>query len=518
MNVKHSRCMSKIRYILAALAVFAAQMLNAQQRPFDRVVDANPWLYGTNIAGLRADTTSNISYAELSGGAEAGSFRRSYEASSLWHAGAEARTIKHVERFSMMGGFSFSQKEGQDMCGSMFIHPGYYPVDALEFTPGRKTLQTYAFDGGVSVDVADGWRIGAGMDFSSANYSKRKDLRHTNYRLDLTVSSGVTYTSGDFSFGADYIYKKNSESLIPEQIGTGESSYYAFLDKGLYYGKYEVWSGSGVHLDEAGVQGLPLKEHFNGAGVQFAYKNAIFAEAEYLYGSGSAGEKQFIWYRFPSHNFTFRIAENFDYGGSKSYLRESLSWRRQDNFETVNEKITSGGVTTAVEYGQNLIMTRESLDVSVEHRFIAAGGHYSHEFAISSSRKGYCESQMYPFVRDAIMKTYAVSYVPQWRAGNFDLGLGVTLEGGSYDESGRRLDSDASVPGSGVLSASFRLEDYFGLWTGYETCTRLGADPFVRFNFRKGIYIQADAAVLKPFNTEIGKLRYGGSLRLGWDF
>lgn len=513
MNAKHSHSMNKPRYILFVLAVFAVQILCAQQRPYDRAVDENPWLYGTNIAGLRADTSTNISYAELYGGLEAGDFHRSYEASSLWRAGVEAKTIKHVKRFSMIGSFSFEQEEGQDMCGSMSIRPGYYPVDALEFTPGKKTLQTYGFDGGVSVDLAEGWRIGAGMDFTSANYSKRKDLRHTNYLLDMTVTPGITYTSGDFSFGANYIFKKNSESCVPEQIGTGESSYYAFLDKGLYYGKYEVWTGSGVHLDEAGVQGLPFKEHSNGAALQAAFKKLIFADLEYLYSNGSAGEKQMIWYRFPSHTAILRVAENIDLNGAKLYFRETWSWRGQTNYETVIEKITSGGVTTAVEYGKNLILTKNTQTASLEHRYISASGRYSHNFTMSVNKTGYSSSQVYPYVTEAVLTDFAVAFVPQFALGGFDLGVGLSLAAGSYVESDKSVASEA-----GVLTTPFRHAEYFSLWTGYGTRTRLGADPFVRFNFKNGLYIQTDGTLLKALDTEIGSRRYAGNLRLGWNF
>ena len=87
----------------------------------------------------------------------------------------------------------------------MFIHPGFYPVDILEFTPGRKDLQTYAFMGGIAKDIAPCWRIGGKIDFTSANYSKRKDLRHTNYRLDLKVAPSIMYHSDDYAIGFSYI-------------------------------------------------------------------------------------------------------------------------------------------------------------------------------------------------------------------------------------------------------------------------------------------------------------------------
>lgn len=110
--------------------------------------------------------------------------------------------------------------------------------------------------GGIAADAGTNWRIGGKIDFTSANYSKRKDLRHTNYRLDLKVAPGIMYHSDHYAIGFSYIFSKNSESVSAEEIGTAATPYYAFLDKGLMYGAYEAWSGSGIHLSESGINGF----------------------------------------------------------------------------------------------------------------------------------------------------------------------------------------------------------------------------------------------------------------------
>lgn len=490
-----------------------ASALSAQTRPYDKVTDRNLWLLGTNYAGLREDTSASISYAELYGGAEAGGYRRSYEASSLWHAGAEARTIKHLERFSMIGGFSFDQNTGQDMCGSMFIHPGYYPVDALEFTPGQKTLQTYAFDGGVSIDLTESLRAGAGMDFESANYSKRKDLRHTNYRLDMTVTPGLTWTAPDrdLTVGANYIFRKNSESCVPEQIGTGESTYYAFLDKGLMYGKYEAWSGSGVHLHESGVQGLPLKEIYHGFGLQTYSNDNFYCDMEVLFGNGTAGEKQTVWYRFPTTETNVHIGEIIDKGDRKFYFREFYHYVYQTNNETVLDRVTVNGVTTTQEYGSNLILDRNIHEVRVELEFVKP--EFEYLAALSASTTDTKSSQMYPFVTESTLNVLSYSFAPTWHRGAFDFGLTADISIGFLKESDRSVSDD-----SGVLTRPYRLQEYYDLWAAYETSPRVGAAPFVRLNLKDGLYLQADAVFRKGFSGIIPGSRYGGSICFGWSF
>lgn len=511
MNAKNSHCMSKRVFLALAMMLFATAA-SAQQRPYERETDRNVWLSGGNIAGLRERITENISYAEMYGRLEDGGYRHSYEAPSLWNAGVEARTIMHLDKFSMIGGFSFDQMTGQNMCGSMFIEPGYYPLDALEFTPGQKTKQTYAFDGGISVDLGRGWKFGAGLDFESANYSKRKDLRYTDYRLDMKFTSGLVWTAGDNAFGLDYIYRKNSECPDSEQIGTGVSSYYAFLDKGQHYGKYEVWTGGGVHLDQNGVKGLPLKEHYNGAGLQWAFRNMYFLDFEYLHGSGSAGERQFIWYRFPSHVFNLRLVERIEYADKTFLFKEGISGKYQKNSETVIEVISSNGVMTTTEYGSNQILERKFYSVNASWDVLRDGFDYG--VFVDMDECESLASQVYPYLTNQRINVNMLGAYVTFRPGKFELGPEFRFTSGNVTES-ERLSSENIVP-----SRPYRLEEYYQLEMDYLTSRRVNFSAFLRYNMAKGIYVQADADFIKAYGLEYidGDTRCSGVLRLGWTF
>lgn len=515
MNARHSHCMIR-RALPVAAALFFALAAAAQTRLYDRALRDNPWLDGSNAAGLRVTATPDISYAELFAGASKGGFHRSWESGSPWEAGAEARTVKHLERFSMKGGFSFDQMSGPDMCGSMSLRPGYFPLDVLEFTPGKKTRQTYAFDSAISIDLADGWRMGAAMDFTSSNYAKRKDLRHTNYLLDMNVTAGLTYTtpSGDLTLGSSYIYRKTSESLVAEQVGTGGSSYYAFLDKGLMYGKYEVWSGSGVHLDEAGVQGFPQREHFHGIGLQMSTGNSYYADIEYLYGFGEAGEKQTVWYRFPSHNVNVRMASLFGTGLRRVYLRGSYGWRYQTNSETVLEKVVSGGVTVTEELGSNRIFAREVSRGRLEAEVVRPGFEYI--VAVETESVGATASQIYPFVAESDWFTYAVSFAPAWYRGDWDLGGSLGFMGGSVTKDYLSM----SAEDIGVLTDPFRLQDWYDLEREYLTAPKAEVSAFLRRNFSRGIYMQLDGSFRQALAGTFpdGAGRASALLTLGWTF
>lgn len=515
MNVKYSPCMNRRALIFLAAALLLmpsaafAQWVGLNR--FDDTVRRNFWLDGRNAAGMRQDTTCTISYAELYGSFTAGGFHHSYEADMPWSVGASAQTLVHLKRFSMKGGFSFEQTGGSGMCGSMSLYPGYYPIDALEFTPGRKSLQKYAFDGALSVDMGKGWRLGAGIDFASANYSKRKDLRHTNYRLDFTVTPGFTYSRGGWTFGLNYIFSKNSESLEPTQIGTIESSYYAFLDKGLMYGKYEVWTGSGVHLNESGVNGLPMKENLNGFAFDLQRRNA-WLEIEYLHGKGSAGEKQNVWYRFPSNSLAFRFGDRFVRGDFGHTLRFDASWRNLTNSETILEKVTENGVSTMIEHGANRILRRRNVDFTLEYELKGASNAFI--AAVSMDETVSSATQMYPFVVDQDLVGWEVRADDTYTLKKFDFSLGLSYRGGYLTENVREAVGD-----SGVTSELFRLSEWNDKEMDYRTAHRICMRGAVRYNFYKGLYTELGGSCTGAFGTiHTGTHRGNVYLKFGYLF
>ena len=511
MNAKLRVCTNRV-FTLVMLSL-ATALSAAAQTDYGRVRRHNFWNDGYNVTGLREDAVS-ISYAELFGGAEGGDFRRSNEAATSWNAGARAATIKHLEKFSMIGGFSFEQKEGQDMCGSMFITPGIYPVDVLEFTPGRKTLQSYAFDGGISVDLSDSWRIGAKMDYRSSNLSKRKDLRHTNYRLDMTVAPGIQYrfAGGATSVGLNYIFRKDSETVSAEQVGTGESSYYAFLDKGLYYGRNEVWTGSGVHLAEAGINGFPVKRSAHGIAMQLADETS-FVQYSFLHSFTTIGEKQSIWYRSPSNIMEILASSRSEVAGGLAYSRAGVNFEWLKNYETVLDKVTGNGVSTVVEYGQNRILTQKKFTLFDEYEYLS--DRFDLRLRWDRTRTKSRASQMYPFIVDQKLVEWSLTAEPVLRSGAWQWSALLKWSDGNVKES-----SSSVSEASGVQTSLYRLEDYYAWDTEYRTCGRVDGGLTARYTFPKVIYIEASGLGRKAFGLETiaGSLRWEVRFSLGITF
>ncbi|MBO6063136.1 MAG: hypothetical protein J6P62_04085, partial [Bacteroidales bacterium] len=145
-------------------------------------------LQGQDIGLLRLNPeTGSRGKADVYGGYEAGGYHPAFAPASLWKAGASAQGTRHGENTSFTGSFSFEQVEGKEQFTSVFLEPGYFPVDVLEFTPGDKTRQTYKLGGGFATTFSEEFVFGVKADYKAENYAKRKDIRHTNYGMDLQL-------------------------------------------------------------------------------------------------------------------------------------------------------------------------------------------------------------------------------------------------------------------------------------------------------------------------------------------
>lgn len=498
--------------IITLLGAMMMALGTAGAQSYDRAEVQMPWLTSTNAAGIRQDTLT-ASNARIYGGAEGGDFRATYEAESAWKAGVSTESVRHLERFSMKGAFSFEQTQGQGMCGSMFIRPGFYPVDVLEFTPGLKTLQKYAFDGSISIDLTDHFRIGGLMDFASANYAKRKDLRHDNYRLDMTFAPSLVYHSGRTAIGLSYIFSKNSETVKAEQIGTSESSYHAFLDKGILFGHDEIWNGSGVHLAEAGVNGFPVMETVNGFGLQLQ-QGGLFGELTLRSRSGQIGEKQFIWYRFPGWDASADICYTLDaLDGGRHIFGIHADVIGQRNYETILEKVTSGGVTTTVEHGSNQIYSRTHAYAGASYDMVS-GLWLIRAEAGMSVRKGLA-SVMYPYIDEQSVNVLSASASVSRSIGRIDLIGRAGVSGGGVRESSSMADQD-----SGVMGAPVRLDEYNDAYVEWLTALQYRLGLGLRCRIWHGIYAEIGGGLHAAPSASVaaGTTRWAGSAAIGYDF
>lgn len=456
----------------------------AAQERFDAVLRRNPWNGGVNAAGIRQDTLSR-SCAEVYFTKQNGGMIDPSSSDDSWNAGAVTRSVRHFERVSFAGSFSYDYFDGRNMSGSMFSRPGYYPVDILEFTPGRKTRETYAFAGGVSGVLGGRWTGGLNVAFEARNYSKRKDLRHKNTRLDFECSPGVMYRAGRFSAGAAYILGTNSEKLEAEQIGAKSDSYEAFFDRGLRYGSLQLWQSNDLHLTTSGVSGFPVRETTQGAAVQVQY-GPLYADAAWRSSRGRTGERGIIWHEFATRRLTARVVLSLpDDDRWSHFVRLRLDWQSLDNRENILTYEHVSGVSTPRIHGSTPVFGRKSLDLGAEYELshartqLRVGGGYS----LLNRRS----TLMYPYVRGQELYFVQVFADAIRRFGRWELNLAADFRKGGSSEREERF-ATPQTPGEYPV----QLRDFYAYENEYLTASRLGLELGVRRNIRR-FYVDVSA-------------------------
>jgi len=513
MNVRHSRLKISGRLLPAVLCLCVAFSASGQgMQRYEQLLRRNFWNAGSNAAGLRLDSLS-FSNAEAAGLYRAGEFRSPDEAASEWSAGALARTVTSLEKFSMRGAFGFEDREAYDACGSMFLDGGRFPVDVVEFTPGRKSYQTYTMSGAVAVDLAPGWTVGAALDFRSRNAAKRKDLRYTDYALDLSFRPSLMYSSGELAAGLALIYDRNTETVNAEQIGSASTAPTAFFDEGLCVGTLQAWTGSGTRLSEPGVSGLPVVQSALGAAAALQPCRSLYAEAAFRYLRGRVGERQTVWYRYggPRADLSLSLRQGHH------TLRALAALELLSNRETVLDKTVEGGVTLTREYGSNGILRRSSLDSGLEYEYL--GDFVELRAALAARWQKSLATPMYPYVYTQNLREYSASAEALVHIAAFDIGACVSYLQGSVS-SGERIAEGFSGSSSGSVSEPYRFAERYEALCEFATAPRTTAGLSVRWHFLRGLYAEAFGNCTKAFslNCIAGSLRWSAGLKTGYNF
>lgn len=541
----------KARYKACILSLLLP--LGVLGQPYRAVVGESIWTGSQNAAGWRApdynqealrlhvnvedsDKSRDAHYTEaaLYGSYEDGGFKPPHGGRDVWTAGVRASSLMDLSQATLFGNVRFEQRNSQEMFGSMFLQPGQYPIDVLEFTPGPKIRQTYSVSGGFAREVGLHWLFGVQAGFESANYAKRKDIRHTNYAQNLSVSPGILYhwqirDDLDLDLGVSYLFRKTSESVDAEQVGAATAdTYYAFFNKGMNYGTYQVWDGAGIHLDEAGVGLLPVTEITHGGAIQACLQSMILLEAGYDYSEGLVGEKGYDWFRFPGHrtyvDFTFRMPPGTLLDSGMLFLRAHLESRTQTLREAVLDKETSGGVTTPSIYGYNRVYRRKNGEERYSAAFSGKGWirQVQLEYGYRPGRE--YSTLTYPYVdtlATAVRHIELSGRLCPWLDPNaigpapWEVAVRLRGQWGRCHEQGLVVTDASAVP----ESEPFRLVSDWVRKREFMTAPRVMAGLSLRRNLPRGVFLEASGSYTRAFKLEyLGRDRWQAGLTLGCNF
>jgi len=475
--------------------------LPAMSGNYDTLVRRNLWNDGINAAGLRCDSLS-FGNAQLEGKYTLGDYRNFSDPKTELGIGAIARGVRHERRFSMAGTFGFRQREWNSASGSMLMDADFYPFDILEFTPGRKTFQTYTLSGAIGVDISSRVRLGGRIDFESTNASKRKDLRYTGYMLDLRVAPSVQILLDKTDIGVSIVYVRKTQTVTAEQVGSAASVPYVFFDEGCMAGNYLEWTGSSSHLKENGISGFPTSSNSLGFALQLQ-AGPVYADASFSTFLGSSGEKQTIWYRYSGPEASAHIGARFGI----HTVRATFDWKSLNNRRSVLDRRSEGGVTTTVELTSSGIFRRSTIGSALQYELMLKNLEARADlFLNQSSALSY---PMYPYVYTRSQLRYGalLEGVYHLKALDFTARAGVSL-GGMEDSS--HLAADAS----GVTSRPDTFQRYkkvmYDDYASYMNRTRILYAASVRYNFKNGLFSEAFADGILS--------RVGFGIRFGYNF
>ena len=507
MNARHSHFTSRALLVVLG-ACLCAQAAFAQSH----------WADGINIAGEAVhQELGHEAEASVGGTFTSGNFRAPSMGKTVWSTQAEAAASSAYEDLYLTGVFGFDLSYGTGMMGSMFSDPGFYPIDVLEFTPGDKVKQTYSIGGGFAWKNGSRWTPGATAFFQGVNYAKRKDLRHTTYRQEFEIAPSIHYRGDAFEAGITGIFRKDSEFITAEQVGQAKAdSYMAFLDKGMRYGTMQVWDGSGIHLNEAGVNRLPVKQYTYGAAIQASYGKLLYGDIQYTRSTGEVGEKGYIWFRFPGNNLETKLILTIPGNGMVHNITAAYEWHSMENNEVVTEKVTEGGVTTPRIYGSNTVFRHRDMSAGVQYALGHKNG-WRAMGGISFEHARDLSTLMYPYFDDDRSLHMALSAGGAVSLGRFLIRANLRYVQKIGERSHVVDVADASL---GVKEPPTRLQDWWDREQEAADATRFVVIAAVRYSFPSGIYLEANTFWIHAFKVVLisGNDRQTSGLKLGYNF
>ena len=211
-----------------------------------------------------------------------------------------------------------------------------------------------------------------------------------------------------------YLYRKNTERVLCEQIGTTGENYDMFFNKGVWFGEKGLWTGNGMHLNEPGISGLPMKDSEQGAALQIAFRSRgfrFFNEFTYRYRKGETGEKGTIWTHSGSDVLEYRGVMSVAHRRNVHLIRETSDTSTRRTMKMSCAAKISAGVVQTVIYGSRQIYRQRAVNAGLEYEFdwkadrynpvmsLRAGADYYNRSGIGSLVFPYTRSQYVENVR-----------------------------------------------------------------------------------------------------------------------
>lgn len=422
--------------------------------------------------------------AALWGGVEEGRFRSVDMPLFQWSAGARAAGIRHGKNTSWKGSLSIEQKTGQGMASSMFLEPGYFPMDLLEFTPGTKSRETGRLEAGFLTDFGYEWAAGIKGSVQAAYSGKRTALSHSAFGLDLRLEPTVTYVmDDDMGLASSYVFRLRTERINVQQAGDAAPS--VFLDRGLRYGGF---------LDATGT--FPVMELSNGFSELF-YSEEFTAGLEWLWKRGQASAAGFGSFTFPGSSVSLFVEQSFQ--------ADNMDHRYRIGYDRQRDQLREEDGTAFSD--------RSVRGVSLKYELIFLHGAVR-SLAIDLDGRRWVERSLAP-IWDLTKRNFGTAALSSsFTFGPVDLTLEAFAGGGLWRDRGRSRDE--------VEDTESRQTENWLKQMDYQMVPRVGAGGILTWRIAavKGLYLQLDGRWNRALRlTKMGGYnREAGNLTVGYKF
>lgn len=308
----------------------------------DAYLDKN-WLNSQNPAGLGAHRQGVKSEVVLFGQGRYGGFKNYSSSENETSFGAQASSLARLSRRVVVEGkVGYRNLSAKEVAGSYFIDPSQTPFDLVEYTDanaGDKNLEELCLRGALGVDIVRWFALGASFDYNAASYAKRKDLRHINSLMDMSVVLGGVFHIGEsVDLGVNYQYRRRNETLLLSTYGTQDKTFVSLLNYGGFMGKQEVFGEVGYTKEN---ETKPLFDEYHGATMQAVWRVGgveWFNEAGFRTRAGYYGDPSYSTVVYADHSgkeLFYNAGITFTHNSNAHTFGLGLERRHVENRENI---------------------------------------------------------------------------------------------------------------------------------------------------------------------------------------
>ena len=329
---------------------------------------ASPMVTSANPAGLSFFDSTSLSGVRFDFTKRNGGFVNYNESDDSYIISLSAKSLYRLNSTIVMsGGIAYEFANGNNMSGSALIDPYYNCFDICEFddaNQGRKRLERYHVLTTIAyrpkIGHVDGLSFGAGFDFTSANYSKMKDLRHSNDYSDLKLSMAASYEfQSNWSVGAAYHFRKSVEGILFERFSPGDLHHEMLVSYGGFWGKRKSFEENSGQISKTKT---PIHNWFHGVSVQVQLIKPVhfFLECKYDRRHCNYGHKSpnsILYNNFKGHHWDVNAKLIFNSNNSKSKidgLRHIIGFEAEGNpvisYESIWKSVHHSSGETEYQY------------------------------------------------------------------------------------------------------------------------------------------------------------------------